>query len=223
MQQHLVIAIDGPAGAGKSTVAKQLATRFHVHVLDTGALFRAFALCVLRKGIDPLDAPAVEQALKDARLDIETTAQGQRTLLNGEDVSALIRTPEVSAGASALGANPYVRGVLTQQVRQIAQTRSLVVDGRDVGTAMLPNAKVKFFLTASAEERARRRMLEQQAAGQQQRFEAVLQEIEQRDAFDMQREIAPLCQAEDAHVVDSTGLTIADVVSQMARIVEASL
>ena len=159
----------------------------------------------------------------NAKLDIEIAEHGQRTLLNGEDVSSLIRTPAVSAGASALGANAYVRNVLTQQVRQIAHTRSLVVDGRDVGTAMLPEAKVKFFLTASAEERARRRMLEQQQTGQAQPFEQVLREIEQRDAFDMQRAIAPLCKARDAYLVDSTGLSIDEVVGRMVRIVEASL
>ena len=217
MNEHLVIAIDGPAGAGKSTASKQLATELCIHMLDTGALFRAFAWYVIQKGVSPDDDLNVRSALADVRLDIQIDGSKQRTLINGEDVSDLIRTPIISQGASTIGTNAYVRQILTQQVRRIAETTSLVADGRDVGTAMLPNATVKFYLTASPEERARRRMEEQQAAGIKGDFDQVLTEILYRDKTDSQRAIAPLKCAEDAIVIDSTNLNAQQVLAIMLK------
>ena len=200
MQKHCVIAIDGPAGAGKTTMAKCLADTLGIHILDTGALFRALALCALRKGVDLKDHEAVKQAVEDAKVTIEVGEAGQKTFLNGEDVSKAIRTPEVGAGASTIGAVGFVREVLTKQVRRIAAEMSVVVDGRDVGTAMLPNADVKFFLTAKPEERA-----------------------ERRDYDDSHRAIAPLKQAEDAVVIDSTYDSPEDVLAKMVTVVEEKL
>ncbi len=217
---HVNIAIDGPAGAGKSTAARGLADSLHIHILDSGALFRAFALRALRKGADLADPGAVERALDGATLDVQAEADGQRTILDGEDVSQAIRTPEVAAGASAIGAIPYVRNVLTQQVRKIAAQLSVVVDGRDIGTAMLPQADFKFFLTATPEERARRRYEEQRAKGNDQPYEEVLEAIKQRDHFDANRSIAPLKQAEDAFVIDSTDMDAQSVIATMLSIIE---
>ncbi len=220
MSEHLVIAIDGPAGAGKSTAAKQLAKELHIHMLDTGALFRAFAWYVIQKGISPGDEEAANEALRDVRLDIQINGSQQRTLINGQDVSELIRTPIISQGASTIGTNASVRQILTQQVRRIAETTSLVADGRDVGTAMLPNATVKFFLTASPEERANRRMKEQQEANIAGNFEQVLQEIIQRDKTDSNRAIAPLKCADDATVIDSTNMNAQEVLATMLKAIE---
>lgn len=223
MEKHCVIAIDGPAGAGKTTMAKCLATTLGIHILDTGALFRALALCALRQGVDLHDHEAVKQAVKDAKVTIEVDETGQRTFLNQEDVSQAIRTPEVGAGASTIGAVAFVRQVLTEQVRKIASQISVVVDGRDVGTAMLPNADVKFFLTAKPEERAERRRKEQEAKGLHESFEQVLAGIQKRDYDDSHRAIAPLKQAEDAVVIDSTNLSPEDVLAKMISVVEEKL
>ena len=223
MQKHCVIAIDGPAGAGKTTMAKCLADTLGIHILDTGALFRALALCALRKGVDLKDHEAVKQAVEDAKVTIEVGEAGQKTFLNGEDVSKAIRTPEVGAGASTIGAGGFVREVLTKQVRRIAAELSVVVDGRDVGTAMLPNADVKFFLTAKPEERAERRRKEQEAKGLHESFEQVLAGIQKRDYDDSHRAIAPLKQAEDAVVIDSTYDTPEDVLAKMVSVVEEKL
>ena len=223
MQKHCVIAIDGPAGAGKTTMAKCLADTLGIHILDTGALFRALALCALRKGVDLKDHEAVKQAVEDAKVTIEVGEAGQKTFLNGEDVSTAIRTPEVGAGASTIGAVGFVREVLTKQVRRIAAELSVVVDGRDVGTAMLPNADVKFFLTAKPEERAERRRKEQEAKGLHESFEQVLAGIQKRDYDDSHRAIAPLKQAEDAVVIDSTYDTPEDVLAKMVSVVEEKL
>ena len=200
MQKHCVIAIDGPAGAGKTTMAKCLADTLGIHILDTGALFRALALCARRYGVYRKEHLAVKQPVEDAKVTIEVGEAGQKTFLNGEDVSKAIRTPEVGAGASTIGAVGFVREVLTKQVRRIAAEMSVVVDGRDVGTAMLPNADVKFFLTAKPEERA-----------------------ERRDYDDSHRAIAPLKQAEDAVVIDSTYDSPEDVLAKMVTVVEEKL
>ena len=194
MQKHCVIAIDGPAGAGKTTMAKCLADTLGIHILDTGALFRALALCALRKGVDLKDHEAVKQAVEDAKVTIEVGEAGQKTFLNGEDVSKAIRTPEVGAGASTIGAVGFVREVLTKQVRRIAAEMSVVVDGRDVGTAMLPEP-----------------------------FEQVLAGIQKRDYDDSHRAIAPLKQAEDAVVIDSTYDSPEDVLAKMVTVVEEKL
>ncbi len=223
MQKHCVIAIDGPAGAGKTTMAKKLADTLGIHILDTGALFRALALCALRQNVALCDEQAVKQAVQDASVTIEVDENGQRTFLNGEDVSKAIRTPEVGQGASTIGANAFVREVLTNQVRRIAAELSVVVDGRDVGTAMLPGADVKFFLTAKPEERAERRRKEQEAKGLVESFETVLAGIQKRDYDDSHRAIAPLCQAEDAVVIDSTNCTPEQVLRRMTEVVEEKL
>lgn len=223
MQKHCVIAIDGPAGAGKTTMAKRLADELGIHILDTGALFRALALCALRQGVDLSCHEEVQRAVKDAKVTIEVDQAGQRTFLNGEDVSRAIRTPEAGAGASAIGTIGQVRQVLTEQVRRIASELSVVVDGRDVGTAMLPDADVKFYLTAQPAERAERRRKEQEQKGVHESFEAVLAGIQQRDYNDSHRAIAPLKQAEDAVVIDSTHDTPEQVLAKMIQIVEEKL
>ncbi len=220
MKDHLVIAIDGPAGAGKSTASKQLAAKLNIHMLDTGALFRAYAWYVLQMGVSPSDTDAVNTTLRDVKLDIQINGNQQRTLVNGEDVSDKIRTPIISQGASTLGVNAFVRKVLTEQVRRIAKTASLVVDGRDIGTAMLPDATVKFFLTASPEERANRRLKEQQASNVVGTYDEVLQDILKRDEQDSNRAIAPLKCADDAIVIDSTHLNAQEVLDLMLQTIE---
>ncbi|MDL2220142.1 (d)CMP kinase [Eubacteriales bacterium OttesenSCG-928-N14] len=213
----LVIAIDGPAGAGKSTASNALANELGINCLDTGALFRAFALKAMRNGADCKDAAAVVAAIEGTDLKIEVSSGTQRTILDGEDVSSLIRTPACAQGASDIGTIPRVREILTEQVREIAKTISLVVDGRDVGTAMLPNANFKFFLTATPQERARRRHLENVAKGDDTPYEEVLQQIIHRDEVDSTRKIAPLKQAEDAIVIDSTDMNPAQVLEMMLK------
>lgn len=219
MEKHIVIAIDGPAGAGKSTAASGLAQNLDIHCLDTGALFRAFALRALRKGVDFTDFEAVEKAVQDAALDIDISGGIQKTILDGEDVSDSIRTAEIAKGASDIGAIPVVRTILTEKVRDIASRISVVVDGRDVGTAMLPEADFKFYLTATPEERAHRRYMEVLKRGEGTPYAQVLKDIRQRDYNDSHRAIAPLRQAEDAIVIDSTDLDVKGVLREMLRII----
>lgn len=215
----MIIAIDGPAGAGKSTVSKQLAARLGIPVLDTGALFRSMALFCIRNDVDMNNELSLRTALAHVSLEVEPGIMGQNTLLNGENVTAFIRTPEVSKGASKLGTSRFVRQILTEQVRGIASKSSYVVEGRDIGSAMLPNATIKFFLTASVEERARRRYNELIESGKTPALSSVQEEIILRDKQDESREIAPLIMAEDAVLIDSSDLKINEVVNKMLEVI----
>ncbi len=198
------IAIDGPSGAGKSTIARAVAKAEGYIYIDTGALYRAIALYALRGTVDPGDSAAVEEMLKGIRVELAFRDGEQRVLLNGEDVSDLIRTPEVSMAASAFSALPPVRAFLLSLQRDIAAQNSCIMDGRDIATVVLPNADVKIFLTASPEERARRRYEELIARGQQVTYEEILADQKKRDYDDSHRAAAPLKQAEDAVLVDTT-------------------
>ena len=220
MKKHLVIAIDGPAGAGKSTVSKAVAKALGIHCLDTGALFRAFAHHILEQGKSTKSEEEVLSAIEDIELEIQIGSDGQHTLINGKDVTQMIRTPEVSQGASDIGVIPEVRRVLTEKVRRIANNMSLVVDGRDVGTAMLPNADYKFYLTADVGERAKRRQLDLQAQGKDEPYEKVLSEMIARDKTDSTRKIAPLCKAEDAIVIDSSHTDAQGVIKNMIELIQ---
>lgn len=200
------VAVDGPSGAGKSTLAKAAAAKLGIVYVDTGAIYRSIGYYVYRKGIDPKDAPAVIAILPELDIRMRYGEDGvQRMILNGEDVSAQIRLPEMSMYASAVSAIPEVRTFLLEMQRQIARTTAVIMDGRDIGTVVLPDAEVKVFLTASAEIRARRRMKELEQRGTPQPFEEVLQQIVERDWADSHREAAPLKQADDAVLLD-TGL-----------------
>lgn len=199
------IAIDGPSGAGKSTIARTVAKKAGYIYIDTGALYRAIALYSLRAKTDVKQADAVEEMLRAVRVELAFRDGEQRVLLNGEDVSDLIRTPEVSMAASVVSAVPEVRAFLLSLQRDIAAKNSCIMDGRDIATVVLPNADVKIFLTASAEERARRRYAELIERGEQVTFESVLADQKQRDYNDEHRAAAPLKQAEDAVLVDTTG------------------
>ena len=199
------VAIDGPAGAGKSSVAKAAAKELGFVYVDTGAIYRTIALYVLRKGVDPHDAAGVEALLPEIQVGMEYTDQGQKMLLNGEDVTGLIRTPEVSMATSTCAAIPAVRGYLLQLQRDLAQKNNVLMDGRDIGTVVLPGADVKIFLTASPEDRARRRFDELRKRGQEADYDTVLRDIILRDEHDTRRSAAPLRQAEDALLVDTTG------------------
>jgi cytidylate kinase len=218
-RRPIVVAIDGPAGAGKSTVSKRLTGLLGYRLLDTGALYRSVALSATRRGVSYADAAAL--AAIAAGLDIEFQLDGMsnRVFLAGEDVSAAIRTPEMSEGSSIVSAVPEVRAALLQLQRELAGKGGVVAEGRDVGTVVLPDAGAKFFLTASDEVRARRRVEELRAAGIEAMYDETLAEIRRRDQRDSSREAAPLVCAPDAIVVDSSVLAIDDVVDQMAGIV----
>ncbi len=218
MQQRLNIAIDGPAGAGKSTVARRVAERLHIRYLDTGAMYRAMALYAMRCGVPVGDEAAVERVLRDADIRVRYTEDGQRVLLSGEDVTDGLRTPELSMAASDVSAHRAVRVKLTELQRQVARENDVVMDGRDIGTNVLPDTPYKFYLTASVQERARRRLLELAARGAAAGTLAdVAREIEQRDYNDSHRAYMPLRQAEDALYIDSTGMTVEEVTETILR------
>ena len=200
------VAIDGPSGAGKSSLAKRLAKELGYLYVDTGAMYRSIGLYAKRAGADTKNAAAVEALLPSIRLELKYVDGAQRVLLCGEDVSEAIRAEEIGMAASVVSAHPAVRRFLLDTQRNMALTHDLLMDGRDIGTVILPNATVKIFLTASPEARAKRRMLELQQKGQPADYETVLEDIRQRDWQDTHRETAPLKQAEDAVLLDTTAL-----------------
>ena len=202
------IALDGPSGSGKSTMAKRISKQLGFYYIDTGALYRAVGLFILREGIDPQDDEAVSAALPCARISFCFEDGAQHTYLNGEDVSQSIRTPEISDYASKSSALPCVREKLLALQRDFAAENDLIMDGRDIGTTVLPDAQIKIYLTASAPDRAQRRYEEMLERGEQAQYETVLRDIIERDERDMNRPISPLRKAEDAVVVDTSGLEL---------------
>ena len=214
------VAIDGPAGAGKSTLARQLARDLGYIYVDTGAMYRAVGLYALRAGADPADPAAVDPLLPGIRLRLAVLDGEQHIYLNGEDVSALIRTEAVGMAASAVGADPAVRAFLLDLQRDMARTGNVLMDGRDIGTVILPDATVKIFLTASPEARARRRWLEYQAAGRPDSYEEVLADVKQRDEQDSGRAAAPLRRAADAVLLDTSAMDLAQSLAAMKQIIK---
>ena len=212
------IAIDGPAGAGKSTVAQKVAKELSFVYVDTGAMYRAMALYLLRKGVNREEPDEIGEACQNAEISIEYQNGEQIVLLDGENVTAHLRTEEVSAMASVSSAVPRVREKLLDLQRKLARTMSVVMDGRDIGTTILPDADVKIYLTASSLTRARRRYLEYQEKGEACDLAEIQKTIEERDQRDMTREISPLCQAEDAVLVDSSELTIDETVEKILSV-----
>ena len=217
------VAIDGPAGAGKSTLARRLAADFGYIYVDTGAMFRTIGLYALRAGKDPKDNEAVNALLPNITLEFAFIEGEQHIYLNGEDVSTAIRTEEVGMAASAVGANPAVRAFLLEMQRDMAKTQNILMDGRDIGTVVLPNAKVKIFLTASAEARAQRRAKELAEKGQPADFATVLADIRQRDYQDSHRAVAPLKQAEDAILVDTSSIGLQESFDLLKRTILAHI
>ena len=213
------VAIDGPSGAGKSSMARRLAAELGYTYVDTGAMYRAVGLYALRVGKDPADNSAVEALLPQVQLDIRLQDGVQHVLLNGEDVSEAIRAEQVGMAASAVGANPAVRAFLLDTQRNLAASRDVLMDGRDIGTVVLPNATVKIFLTASPEARARRRYAELIAKGQQADYDTVLADIRRRDDQDTHRATAPLRQADDAVLVDTSNLDIEQSFAALKRVI----
>ena len=217
------VAIDGPSGAGKSSMARRLAAELGYTYVDTGAMYRAVGLYALRAGKDPADNAAVTALLPQVHLDILLQDGAQHVLLNGEDVSDAIRQEQVGMAASAVGANPAVRAFLLDTQRQLAKSRSVLMDGRDIGTVVLPQAQLKVFLTASPQERARRRVAQLAEAGQQADYEAILRDIQQRDYQDSHRETAPLRPAEDAVLLDNSDFTFQQSVERLVGLVRERL
>lgn len=217
------IAIDGPAGAGKSTIAKSVSMELGFIYVDTGALYRAVGLNALRLGLDTKSAADVVPALENIKVSLRFVNGEQRVFLGDEDVSAAIRQNEVSMAASNVSAIPAVRTFLFDLQRNIAKENNCIMDGRDIGTVVLPDAKIKIFLTASAEARAERRFKELAEKGQSVDFNALLEEIKQRDYQDSHRETAPLKQAEDAILVDTTNVGLEDAVNLVLTTVKERL
>ncbi len=220
MPKTISIAIDGPAGAGKSTIAKRLAKELGYYYVDTGAIYRTVAYFLDLLGVSPKDADGVQRYIDELTIDIYYDENGlQHMLMNGMDVTNDIRTPDISQKASLVSAHGVVREMLLDMQRDVAKENNVIMDGRDIGTVVLPKADVKIFLTASAEVRARRRMAELQAKGSKDSYEQVLKELQQRDYQDSHREIAPLKQAKDAIKLDTSELDIDGVVAAIRQIV----
>ncbi|AKF06606.1 (d)CMP kinase [Sandaracinus amylolyticus] len=218
----LVVAIDGPAGAGKSTVSRRLAARLGYTLVDTGALYRAIALAAREIGISWDDGPGLGSLARRLPLALEPSEEGSRVIVDGEDRSSDIRTPEISQGASIVSQHPDVRVALLDLQRRLGAEGGVVLEGRDIGTVVFPDAEVKVFLTASDEERARRRTAELQARGAAQPIDQVLAEIRERDRRDSTRPIAPLKPARDAITVDTTALDLDAVVETLVGIVRGA-
>ena len=219
----VVVAIDGPAGVGKSTVARRLAHRLGVPYLDTGAMYRALALHLLERGVDPDDRAAVAAALPDVRLELRLAPDGAaEVLLDGRPVASRIRAPEVSAAPSRAAVHPEVRERMVALQRELAQRHGGVLEGRDIGTHVLPDAAHKFFFEAPAEVRAQRRLGDLRATGRAAEISEVAREIAERDARDRERELSPLAPAAGAVVVDTSGGTIEEIVELLVRRIRAS-
>lgn len=214
------IAIDGPAAAGKSTVAKIVAEQLNYIYIDTGAMYRSLTLEALNKGIDLEDENELVKSLENMTISLKPGKDGQLVYINGRDVTSEIRSAAVTANVSTVSKHPRVRKEMVRRQQLLAASGGVVMDGRDIGTHVLPNAEVKVFLLASAEERARRRYLELTKKGEKTDFEKLKQEIEARDKQDMERETAPLKKAEDAVEIDTTSKTIDEVVENILAIVK---
>ncbi|MBQ8784264.1 MAG: (d)CMP kinase [Clostridia bacterium] len=217
------IAIDGPAGAGKSTLARKAAEKLGYIYVDTGALYRTVGLYSIRKGYDTKDAEKVISTLDDIDIKLGFTDEGQRVYLNGEDVSEAIRTPEASMGASNVSAVPKVREFLFDLQKQIAKNNDCLMDGRDIGTVVLPDAQVKIFLTASPETRAKRRYDELVLKGSDVTYQEVLDDLIKRDYQDTHREIAPLKAADDAEIVDTSDFTFDESLDAILAVIAKKL
>ena len=215
------IAIDGPSGAGKSTIARKVAERLGFVYVDTGAMYRAIGLHVMRCGLRTDNSADVVSVLYDANIALAYKDGEQHILLNGEDVSKEIRLPEASMAASNVSAVPQVRSHLFDLQKNIADTANCIMDGRDIGTVVLPDAQLKIFLTATAEERTRRRCIELEQKGTPVDFDSLLAEIKQRDYNDSHRAAAPLRKADDAIEIDSTGLSIQKITDKIVSLAEA--
>ncbi len=218
--KNINIAIDGPAGAGKSTIAKMVSAKLGYIYVDTGALYRTVALYITENNIADDD---IEKSLANANVSLGFVDGAQRVFLGDRDVSDLIRTPEISMAASRTSAIPAVRAYLFETQQKIARENNIIMDGRDIGTVVLPNADVKIFLTASAEERANRRYKELAEKPGCPPYEEILQDIIKRDYADMHREISPLKQAEDAVLVDTTKLSLEESAEAIVRVIESKI
>ena len=218
---RLNVAIDGPVSAGKSSVSDAVAKRLGILHLDTGAMYRALGLAATRAGIDTGDENKVVEFCRGLKVAVSHEADGQHTFLEDEDVTGLIRTPEVSMAASTVSKYAEVRKQMVRIQQQLAAETDMLVDGRDICTTVLPHATAKIYLTAAQEERARRRYAEMKEKGQEEPFEKVLEDLKARDEQDMNREVEPLRQAPDAELVDSTHLSFDETVEAIVRIVEA--
>ena len=216
MKDIFRIAIDGPSGAGKSTIAKAVAAKLGIDYIDTGAMYRAVGYKVSKTGVDPEDAEALDALLADTDIDF---VQGN-ILLDGENVNDVIRTPEISMMASKVSAKAPVRSKLVDIQRAMGTRKSIIMDGRDIGTNVLKDAEYKIYLTASAEERADRRYKELVEKGENVEYAQILEDIKQRDHNDMTRELNPLCKADDAVELDTTGMSIDEVVAAVLDMVK---
>lgn len=224
MKEHFSIAIDGPGGAGKSSLAKAVAKKLSILHVDTGAIYRTIGYAAFARGLNAKDESQIAPLLKTIHIDMAFDEAGrQKMLLDGKDVSREIRLPEISMYASNVSALPCVRAYLLEMQRDIARKRSVIMDGRDIGTVVLPDADLKIYLTASAEERARRRCLELSERGTPEPYEAVLREINERDEQDMHRAIAPLREAADAVRLDTSALNFDESEKALLKLIQEKL
>lgn len=220
MNGHYSIAIDGPSGAGKSSLARRCAAAYGFIYVDTGAIYRTVGLAAYRRGLDRRDEAAVAAMLPELEIKMDYAENGeQRMLLNGEDVSAAIRLPEISICASDVSALPAVRSFLLEMQRKLAREHDVIMDGRDIGTVVLPGAELKIYLTASAEARARRRLLELRQKGTESTYEEVLRDIEYRDKQDSSRAAAPLRPADDAVFLDTSDIDFEESFQRLCAVI----
>lgn len=221
--KNIAVAVDGPAGSGKSTVAKLIAKNMNIVYIDTGAMYRTVGLYCIENNIDTENEKAVESVLDNIKMDIKANINGQTIFLNGEDVTLKVRTQEAGKAASHVAAILAVREKLVEIQRNMAQGTSVIMDGRDIGTNVLPNAEVKIFLNASVEERAIRRVGELRALGENPDFDEVKEQIKKRDYNDINREHNPLRKADDAIEIDTTGMTINEVTEKISNIIKEKI